>query len=110
MVAVRTNTTQQKLIGYLMDFYQQLYLAILTGDWSNSVQISDTNPGYTFPTSTNVDIDLQVQNDTYTLSVNHRPLQVVTLTGYPSGGIIIGSNCQNKACPSFDNIKVTYLP
>ena len=56
-------------------------------------------------------MEIEVQGDTYTLRVNGREIQKITMTGYDSGGISLGTYCYNAGdCTLFDNVKVTYLP
>lgn len=50
-------------------------------------------------------------NNDYTLRVDGREVQKISMSGNDSGGISLGIYCyQDLGCPSFDDVKVTYLP
>ena len=105
VIVVRDGSAQR--IGVVVNSLADTYLALIGDGWSNNSPITDEK--FNFPVNTNTNVEIEVQNDNYILRVNGRELQNITLSGFDSGGISIGLNCDSD-CPSFDDVKVTYLP
>ena len=56
-------------------------------------------------------LEIEANGNNFIVRVNGRQVQQVSLSGYDSGGIALGMICSNSlGCPSFDDVKVTYLP
>lgn len=56
-------------------------------------------------------IQIEANGNTFTVSVDGRQVQQVSLSGYDSGGIALGIQCRSTlGCPSFDDVNVSYLP
>jgi hypothetical protein len=107
-VAVRNEGSQSKYIGVPVDTIRnRAYWAFIEG--YSDTAIAGLNEGSEFLSGSNM--ELEVNNDTYTLRINGREVQKISMTGYSSGGISLGIYCYSElGCPSFDNVKVTYLP
>lgn len=92
-------------MGVPVDTFKRSYWAFIgADDWE---AISGENEDFKFTSGSTM--ELQVEGDTYTLRVNGRAIQTITIAGYSSGGISLGLACTYN-CPSFDNVKVIYLP
>jgi hypothetical protein len=110
-LAVRTNTTELQYIGIELDFWPWIYLSLISDDNTKSFPIAGQNKDFSFPIGTDVPVEIEVRDNTYTLRVIGRDVQTVTMPGYDSGGIKLGLDCTGfTGCPSFDNVKLTYLP
>lgn len=109
VIAVRNNGSQSNYVGVPVDNSGYVYWAFLGSDSFDTRAIAGNTRNFYFETGSNMII--KVQDDTYTLSVNGREVQKITMSGYDSGGISLGTECYKAyECPSFDNVKVTYLP
>lgn len=107
-VAVRNEGSQSSYLGVPVDTIRnRVYWAFIEG--YSDTAIAGLNEGFEFISGSNM--ELEVQGDNYTLRVNGREIQTITMSGYNSGGISLGIYCYSTlGCPSFDNVKVTYLP
>jgi hypothetical protein len=107
-VAVRNEGSQPSYLGVTIEtILNNVYWAFIEG--YSDTAIAGENRDSEFISGSNM--ELAVQNDTYTLRVNGREIQKITMSGYNSGGISLGIYCYTSlGCPSFDNVKVTYLP
>jgi len=109
VVAVRTNISSSKYIGVALIAFDQVYLAFIGSSHSDTLPIAGQNKGSNFASGSTLEV--QVKDDTFTLKVDGREIQSITLQGYESGGINLGIECgYDLGCPSFDDVKVTYLP
>jgi hypothetical protein len=110
VVAVRDNTSTQP-IGFEVGWGDTINLVLISSNWTDNTEISGRT-GESIQGYSDVNIQVEVQGDTYILKLNRREIQRVTLSGYESGGISIGAFCptSNYGCTKFDNVKVTYLP
>ncbi len=110
-IVVRNDSSNQQLIG--IDIYDSndINLSLISNNPRDNTFIAG-DIGFQIPISSNVNFQLEVQGNSYTLRVNGREIKNVTISGYESGGISIGSICTSDGdgCTTFDNIKVTYLP
>lgn len=107
-IAVRTGS-QSNYIGVQLDTLSNIYWASIGSSYFDTTSISGVNRDFHFPSGSNVEIT--VQNNNYTLQVDGRNIQTISLTGYDSGGIKLGIDCESSnECPSIDNVKVMYLP
>jgi hypothetical protein len=110
-IVVRQNIAEAKYIGAELDFWPWIYLSVISNDYSESTPIAGKNKNFTFPTGTEVLVEIEAKDDNYTLRVNGQQLQSVSIQGYDSPEIRIGLHCADyPGCPTFDNFKVTYLP
>lgn len=110
-IVVRNDTSNQQLIG--VDIYDSndINLSLISNNPRDNTFIAG-DIGFQIPISSNVNFQLEIQGNSYTLRVNGREIKNVTISGYESGGISIGSICTSDGdgCATFDNIEVTYLP
>lgn len=111
MVAVRNNTSKSQLMGFNVDTSNYINLVLVADAYADNLLITASSE-VDIPYESNVNIQIEVQGNTYILSTNGREVQRVTLAGYESGGISIGSSCfqESYGCTKFDNVTVTYLP
>jgi len=110
-LAVRDNTSAPKYIGFEINFWPHIYLSIISQGYSESAPIAGDNNDFTFPLKSNAEAEIKVENNNYTLSVNGSQLQTISISGYDSGGFRLGLYCRGyPQCPTFSNVKVTYLP
>jgi hypothetical protein len=109
LIAVRNNGSQIKYIGVPVDNFGNVYWAFIGSDMFDNDVIGGNKFEFGFESGSTM--KLEMQGDTYVLDVNGRELQRITMSGYDSGGISLGSDCdKGDDCARFDNIKVTYLP
>jgi hypothetical protein len=110
-LAVRDNVVGLKYIGFEIDFWPHIYLSLISDTYSATSPIAGNNTDFTFPLGTEAQAEIKVEDDNYTLAVNGRTLQTVNISGYDSGGFRLGLYCRSSSkCPTFDNVKVMYLP
>ena len=107
-IVVRKGS-QSKSIGVRVSEGDQIYWASIGSNIFDTSEISGDNPGFRFSTGSNIEITVQGNN--YTLQVDGRNVQTISILGYDFRGIDLGIQCDyGLQCPSFDNVKVTYLP
>lgn len=106
-IAVRNNGAGANYLGVPINSRSKIYWAFIGTDQFDTESIAGENNDYGFESGSIVEIE--VRGDNYALRVNGREIQKITIGGYSSGGISLGIMCYDD-CPSFDNIKVTYLP
>lgn len=110
-LAVRDNIVGSKYIGFEIDFWPHIYLSQISQGYSSSSPIAGNNKDFTFPLNADAQAEIKVENNNYTLSVNGSTLQTINIPGYDSGGFRLGLYCRGyPQCPTFGNVKVTYLP
>jgi hypothetical protein len=107
-IAVRWGS-QGKSIGVLIDQGSNIYWAYLGSSDADSSAIAGRNHNFYFPQNKN-HVDITVQGNNYAVQVNGKTIQSVSVLGYDSGGIALGTECEYIECPRFGNVKVTYLP
>jgi hypothetical protein len=108
LVTVRNNTSQENYLGVPADYFGNVYWAFIGEGYFDKEPIAGENGDFDFETGSTM--ELEVLDDTYTLRINGREIQKITMSGYNSGGISLGTECNRSPCGSFDNVKVTYLP
>ncbi len=107
-IVVRDGAQLQDL-GVAIDTMPWIYWATIGGDESDTMPISGQNTDRYFGSGSTVEITVQGNN--YSLRVNGQNIQIISMSGYDTGGINLGIECHYALeCPSFDNVKVTYLP
>lgn len=107
-IAVRTGL-QSKYIGIQLDTSSNIYWASIGSSNFDTTSISGVNRDFSFPSGS--DAEVTVRGNNYTLQVDGRDIQTISLTGYDSGGLKLGIDCESgNECPSIDNVKVMYLP
>lgn len=96
-------------LGVEIDTLSYIYWAFIGESWSYTRPITGNRENGINLVS---NIQIEVNNGTYTLRANGREIEVITLSGYVSREIKIGLACDggSKGCTTFDNVKVTYLP
>lgn len=107
-IAVRNEGSQSAYLAVHIDTIRNRpYWAFVEG--TNEDSVAGLNEGTYFESGSTM--ELVVDGNTYTLRVNGREIQKITISGYNSGGISLGIYCYiEMGCPSFDNVKITYLP
>jgi hypothetical protein len=107
VVAVRVNG-QAKYLGVEIPPFIGNALYFIGNDVNDSVAVAqsrvfDFESGYT--------LEIEANGNNFIVRINGRQVQQVSLSGYDSGGIALGMICgSGLGCPSFDDVKVTYLP
>jgi len=106
-VAVRTNSQAKYLGVQILPFVGNALFFI-----GNSNSDSDAVAGSrVFDFGSGSTLQIEANGNNFTVSVDGRKVQQVSVSGYESGGIALGIDClYTLGCPSFDNVKVTYLP
>lgn len=115
LVIVRNNYTEEyKHVGFEIGPYQQAFMVYPGTNINTITNIASLNTAYQFPDNSPAQVELRVENDHYTFQINGQVLQDLILKAAPLGGIAIRCHCWSKGyeqyCPSFDDVKVTYLP
>lgn len=108
VVAVRNSSG---FIGFTASRSGHVDLVLISSNWVDDTLIAGSS-GVDIQSDNEYHYQIEVQGDTYILKLNGREIQRVTMSGYESGGITLGVNCEDPfyRCASFDNVKVTYLP
>ena len=106
-VAVRVNGQTKYLGVQILPFVGNALFFIgnskFDSDAVASSRVFDFESGST--------LEIEANGNNFVVRVNGRQVQQVSISGYDSGGIALGINCGSSlGCPSFDNVKVTYLP
>ncbi len=108
VIAIRNNNVKEKF-GLSISSEGHIFFALIKTTFSKNSPVAGQNDGFKMPSGSNLEIE--VQGDVYTLRINGQQVQSITMPGYDSGGISLGMICgYSKGCPSFDNVKVMYLP
>lgn len=110
--AVVVRTSGAKEIGFSTNWEPAIALAFISTGYNDTERIASDRDSVDFPEGISTKVEIEVQNDTYVLRFNGREIQRITLTGYNKSLIQLGAYCLSSypGCPSFDNVRVIYLP
>ena len=115
IVTVDVSFPESNALGNAVVFARGLGASIRT-TWDVFFTSGDRIPlteSYDIPYKFNYVVEVTVSGDNYTLRVDGTEYQTInTQFGGDTGGISLGVSCNTEIvpCPSFDNLKVTYLP
>ncbi|MBV6449938.1 MAG: hypothetical protein MHPDNHAH_00651 [Anaerolineales bacterium] len=110
VISLRRNGSES--IGIFTDWVPRIYWAFVGTAGSSTTPVTSSRNAVDFPEGQNNLIEVEVNGDNYSVKLNGRNLESLALSGYDLGDISIGTSCHDTytGCPSFDDIKVTYLP
>ena len=96
-------------VGVAIDTFSRVYFASLGSDHFGTDAIAGENHK-SYLDSGSV-LEIEVNNNNYTIRINDTQIQTLSMNLPDSGGIGLAIECNySLGCPSFDNVKVTYLP
>jgi hypothetical protein len=106
-VAVRVNG-QAKYLGVEIPAFTGNALSFIGNNEHDTVPVAQKR---VFDFESGSTLEIEANGNNFIVRVNGRQVQQVSLGGYDSGGVALGMICgSGLGCPSFDDVKVTYLP
>lgn len=102
-VFIRYNNNQQKQLAFwgwrintygAFAYYESGYMNEVT-----DIATKDLPDTYT--------LQIDVSGNNFTARVNGIAVQTLSLTGFPSGGVVLGLSCHNDPCASFSEFELT---
>lgn len=107
-IIIRNNNAKSNF-GISMSSNGDIFFALVGSSFSKNKAVAGQNAEIEMPSVANLEVE--AQENVYILRINGQQVQSITMPGYDSGGISLGITCgYSKGCPSFDNVKVAYLP